>query len=117
MLCSLCVLRFVKVKGARSDDAAQSIGPVKLWQFVVAQTFVFPKILLSVFIGSRAAALADGDQRDHMDRCRALPILSHVNADLSSVEKWLNIGLIALSMSIGFATSWYATPTLIFELG
>jgi len=51
-----------------SNALFASIGPVKLWQFVVAQTFVFPKILLSVFIGSRAAALADGDQRDHMDR-------------------------------------------------
>jgi predicted nucleic acid-binding Zn ribbon protein len=50
------------------DTHVQSIGPVKLWQFVVAQVFVFPKIFLSVFIGSRAAALADGDQRDKMDR-------------------------------------------------
>jgi hypothetical protein len=53
---------------ACADTHAQSIGPVKLWQFVVAQAFVFPKIFLSVFIGSRAAALADGDQRDKMDR-------------------------------------------------
>jgi hypothetical protein len=53
---------------ACADTRVQSIGPVKLWQFVVAQAFVFPKIFLSVFIGSRAAALADGDQRDKMDR-------------------------------------------------
>jgi hypothetical protein len=46
----------------------QSIAPVKLWQFVVAQLFVFPKIALSVFVGSRAAALADGDQREKMDK-------------------------------------------------
>lgn len=67
--CACCGL--VEVKDAQYNDVTQSIGPVKLWQFVVAQTFVFPKILLSVFIGSRAAALADGDQRGHMDRCKA----------------------------------------------
>ncbi|KIY46635.1 Golgi apparatus membrane protein TVP38 [Fistulina hepatica ATCC 64428] len=44
-----------------------SIDVVKLWQFAFATCFVFPKLLLHVFIGSRMASLADGDQREHMD--------------------------------------------------
>ena len=46
----------------------QSIEPVQLWQFLFANIFVFPKIAITVFIGSRAAALADGEQRGKMDR-------------------------------------------------
>jgi len=45
----------------------QSVEAVALWQFVIATLFVYPKILLHVFIGSRAAALSDGKQRNHMD--------------------------------------------------
>jgi len=44
-----------------------SIGSVSLWQFMVATCCVFPKIFLHVFIGSRVAALSDGEQRSHMD--------------------------------------------------
>jgi hypothetical protein len=33
-----------------------------------ATLFVGPKVLLGVFIGSRAAALADGEQRNQMDK-------------------------------------------------
>ncbi|KAJ3894573.1 Golgi apparatus membrane protein TVP38 [Lentinula edodes] len=44
-----------------------SIESVALWQFVVATTFVFPKLLLHAFIGSRMAALSDGNQREEMD--------------------------------------------------
>ncbi|EIN10723.1 Golgi apparatus membrane protein TVP38 [Punctularia strigosozonata HHB-11173 SS5] len=51
-----------------SNTLFASIEPVKLWQFVVATFFVGPKMLLAVFIGSRAAALADGEQRNHMDK-------------------------------------------------
>ncbi|TRM59308.1 hypothetical protein BD626DRAFT_508875 [Schizophyllum amplum] len=50
-----------------SNTLFASIEPVKLWQFLLATCFVFPKLLLHVFIGSRMAALADGDQRSHMD--------------------------------------------------
>ncbi|KAK7049605.1 Tlg2-vesicle protein [Paramarasmius palmivorus] len=45
----------------------KSISSVALWQFVVATLFIFPKLLLHVFIGSRIAALSDGEQRSHMD--------------------------------------------------
>ncbi|KAJ6539253.1 hypothetical protein B0H19DRAFT_1178001 [Mycena capillaripes] len=44
-----------------------SIESVSLWQFLVATCFVFPKIFLHVFIGSRIAALSDGGQRGQMD--------------------------------------------------
>lgn len=46
---------------------AQSIEAVALWQFVIATTVVFPKVALHVFIGSKLAALSDGDTRRHMD--------------------------------------------------
>jgi len=45
-----------------------SIEAVKFWQFVVATTFVLPKIFLSVFIGSRIAMFSDGKQRGEMDK-------------------------------------------------
>ncbi|KAF8076288.1 Golgi apparatus membrane protein TVP38 [Lyophyllum atratum] len=47
--------------------SSKSIKAVSLWQFVIATLFVFPKLVLHVFIGSRIAALSDGDQRGHMD--------------------------------------------------
>ncbi|KAJ3821244.1 Golgi apparatus membrane protein TVP38 [Lentinula raphanica] len=50
-----------------SNSLFASIQSVALWQFVVATTFVFPKLLLHAFIGSRMAALSDGNQRDQMD--------------------------------------------------
>lgn len=54
---------------------SQSIEAVALWQFVIATTVVFPKVALHVFIGSRLAALSDGDTRRHMDT-REPPYLS-----------------------------------------
>ncbi|KAF9006474.1 Golgi apparatus membrane protein TVP38 [Cyathus striatus] len=50
-----------------SNSLFASIEPVKLWQLAIATCFVFPKLVLHVFIGSRIAALSDGDQRNHMD--------------------------------------------------
>ncbi|PAV20981.1 Golgi apparatus membrane TVP38 [Pyrrhoderma noxium] len=44
-----------------------SINTVSLWQFLAATVFVFPKLFLSVFIGSRVAELSDGKQRGQMD--------------------------------------------------
>ncbi|KAJ7937144.1 hypothetical protein B0H13DRAFT_1944449 [Mycena leptocephala] len=44
-----------------------SIKSVSLWQFLAATCFVFPKLFLHVFIGSRIAALSDGEQRGQMD--------------------------------------------------
>ncbi|KAF9482492.1 Golgi apparatus membrane protein TVP38 [Pholiota conissans] len=50
-----------------SNSLFASIEAVKLWQFVIATTCVFPKILLHTFIGNKMAELSDGDQRGHMD--------------------------------------------------
>ncbi|KAF9452459.1 Golgi apparatus membrane protein TVP38 [Macrolepiota fuliginosa MF-IS2] len=50
-----------------SNSLFSSIEAVSLWQFVFATFFVFPKLALHTFIGSRVAALSDGDQRDRMD--------------------------------------------------
>ncbi|KAJ7699990.1 Golgi apparatus membrane protein TVP38 [Mycena rosella] len=50
-----------------SNTLFASIGSVSIWQFMVATCCVFPKIFLHVFIGSKVAALSDGEQRSHMD--------------------------------------------------
>ncbi|KIK65363.1 hypothetical protein GYMLUDRAFT_38810 [Collybiopsis luxurians FD-317 M1] len=50
-----------------SNTLFASIESVKLWQFMVATSFLSPKLLLHAFIGSRMAALSDGDQRQEMD--------------------------------------------------
>ncbi|KAK2466140.1 hypothetical protein APHAL10511_001782 [Amanita phalloides] len=52
---------------AYSNSLFASIKPVELWQFVIATSFIFPRVLLQVFIGSRIAALSDGNQREKMD--------------------------------------------------
>lgn len=50
-----------------SNILFSSIEAVTFWQFTIATLFVYPKVSLYVFIGSRAAALSDGEQRSHMD--------------------------------------------------
>jgi len=50
-----------------SNSLFASIESVALWQFAVATAFIFPKLLLHAFIGSRMAALSDGNQREGMD--------------------------------------------------
>ncbi|KAF5364218.1 hypothetical protein D9756_000716 [Leucocoprinus leucothites] len=50
-----------------SNSFFASIEAVSLWQFALATCFVFPKLALHTFIGSRMAALSDGHQRDRMD--------------------------------------------------
>ncbi|KAF8221720.1 Golgi apparatus membrane protein TVP38 [Tricholoma matsutake] len=50
-----------------SNSLFASIQAVSLWQFVTATLFIFPKLVLHAFIGSKIAALSDGDQRSHMD--------------------------------------------------
>ena len=71
---------------------SQSIEPVALWQFVVATLFIFPKLALHVFIGSRIAALSDGDQRDHMDtRMMVSPlvaIFAHISHHRHENPQW-----------------------------
>ncbi|KAJ3574056.1 hypothetical protein NP233_g2029 [Leucocoprinus birnbaumii] len=50
-----------------SNSLFASIEAVSVWQFAFATCFVFPKLALHTFIGSRMAALSDGHQRDRMD--------------------------------------------------
>ncbi|KAJ7507704.1 hypothetical protein B0H11DRAFT_1968193 [Mycena galericulata] len=50
-----------------SNTLFASIGSVSVWQFLLATCCVFPKIFVHVFIGSRIAALSDGEQRSKMD--------------------------------------------------
>jgi len=50
-----------------SNSLFASIEVVSLWQFVFATLFIFPKLTLHTFVGSRMAALSDGDQRGRMD--------------------------------------------------
>ncbi|KAI0693578.1 hypothetical protein BC835DRAFT_1353287 [Cytidiella melzeri] len=52
---------------AYSNSLFASIKPVALWQFLVATLIVLPRAALHVFIGSRLAALSDGETRKHMD--------------------------------------------------
>jgi uncharacterized membrane protein YdjX (TVP38/TMEM64 family) len=73
-----------------SNILFSSIEAVALWQFVIATLFVYPKFLLHVFIGSRAAALADGKQRN----------------DMATQTKILNWILIIVGMLAATTSSW-----------
>jgi len=50
-----------------SNSLFASIEVVSLWQFVFGTLFIIPKLTLHAFVGSRMAALSDGDQRGRMD--------------------------------------------------
>ncbi|KAF9783037.1 Golgi apparatus membrane protein TVP38 [Thelephora terrestris] len=52
---------------AYSNTLFSSIHTVALWQFVIATVCLSPKLILSIFIGSRLAPLSDGEQRQEMD--------------------------------------------------
>ncbi|KAK7061640.1 hypothetical protein R3P38DRAFT_2830664 [Favolaschia claudopus] len=73
-----------------------SIGSVSVWQFMTATFFVFPKIFLHVFIGSRIAALSDGETRGNMD----------------TSTKILNGALIGGGMVIAFVASWFVYTSI-----
>ncbi|VDC02561.1 unnamed protein product [Peniophora sp. CBMAI 1063] len=73
-----------------SNSLFASIRSVSLWQFMVATIFTFPRFLLYVFIGSRLAALADGEQRGKMDK----------------TAKILNGVLVAGGILLGVAAGW-----------
>ncbi|KAI0347336.1 Golgi apparatus membrane protein TVP38 [Trametopsis cervina] len=75
---------------AYSNSLFASIEPVALWQFVLATFVVLPRVALHVFIGSRLAALSDGDTRKQMDK--------HA--------KILNILLVVFGVLVGLVASW-----------
>ncbi|KAF6762709.1 Golgi apparatus membrane protein TVP38 [Ephemerocybe angulata] len=68
-----------------------SIEAVRFWQFVVATVCLSPKLLLHVFIGSKMAALADGDERARMD----------------TRDKVINGLLVGGGIGITIFTSWW----------
>ncbi|KZP32856.1 Golgi apparatus membrane protein TVP38 [Athelia psychrophila] len=74
-----------------SNVLFSSIEAVALWQFIVATFFIYPKLLLHIFIGSRAAALADGEQRSHMD----------------TQTKVMNAAFIVAGILVGATSSWF----------
>lgn len=57
----------------------QSIDTVELWQFVIATLFIFPRVLLQVFIGSRIALLSGGEK---MDSCKDSESIQYVADDI-----------------------------------
>ncbi|KAJ6515995.1 hypothetical protein C8R45DRAFT_958335 [Mycena sanguinolenta] len=73
-----------------------SIGSVSLWQFMTATFFVFPKLFLHVFIGSRIAAFSDGETRGQMD--------THT--------KVINGLLIGGGILIAFVASWFVYTSI-----
>ncbi|KAG6872753.1 hypothetical protein C0995_006955 [Termitomyces sp. Mi166 len=77
-------------------ESVVSIEAVSLRQFATATICVFPRLLLHVFIGSRIAALSDGNQRGHMDR--------HT--------KTINGLLIAGGLILAICTSWYTLSSI-----
>ncbi|EPT02745.1 hypothetical protein FOMPIDRAFT_1143170 [Fomitopsis schrenkii] len=72
-----------------SNALFASIRAVALWQFCIATFAVFPKVALLVFVGSRLAALSDGETRNHMD----------------TSTKWLNVGLSVGGIALGATAS------------
>lgn len=87
----------------------QSIEAVALWQFVIATFVVFPKVALHVFIGSRLAALSDGETRRQMDTRRFCPVWDQYSLLMASLleTKILNGVLVGTGLLIAFLTSWY----------
>ncbi|PVG03614.1 hypothetical protein CPB86DRAFT_748949 [Serendipita vermifera] len=73
-----------------SNALFASMTSVKFWQFIVANIFLMPKILLTVFVASRIAALADRGQRGKMDYPTEI----------------LNYCSIAAGIFIGMGTGW-----------
>ncbi|KAF5393707.1 hypothetical protein D9757_000113 [Collybiopsis confluens] len=87
----ILLIRVSPLPWVYSNLLFSSIEAVKLWQFVVATTFLCPKFLLHAFIGSKMAALSDGNQRKDMD--------------LST--KILNGCLVGGGILIAIFTSWF----------
>ncbi|KAG6918923.1 Tlg2-vesicle protein [Tephrocybe rancida] len=85
-----------------SNSLFASIEAVSLWQFATATLFVFPKLVLHVFIGSRIAALSDGDQRGHMDT------RNYLTAFVFRIRKTkiVNGLLVAGGLILAIFTSW-----------
>jgi hypothetical protein len=72
---------------------------------------VFPKVTIHVFIGSRAAALADGEQRDHMDTreyTTARTTYFYISLKCCAETKLVNSALIIGGTLFTIFMSWWA---------
>jgi len=87
----IILIRSCPIPWVYSNAFFASVEAVSLQQFLFATVFLFPRILLAVFVGSRLADLADGDTRGKMD----------------STTKILNALSIALAILIAFLTGVY----------
>ncbi|KAF7355226.1 hypothetical protein MSAN_01438500 [Mycena sanguinolenta] len=90
-----------------------SIGSVSVWQFMTATFFVFPKLFLHVFIGSRIAAFSDGETRGQMDTRTYFSLLtrSHFNQGTTDT-KVINGLLIGGGILIAFVASWFVYTSI-----
>ena len=95
--CSICFYHICQVLAVHGRQSVSRLSYFIL--FMMAQrlcSFLMPKVFLTVFIGSRVAALADRDQRGEMD----------------STSKLLNYSSVAVGILVGVGTGWY-----VFVLG
>ncbi|KAA1466210.1 Golgi apparatus membrane protein TVP38 [Dentipellis sp. KUC8613] len=83
-----------------SNALFSSIKAVSIWQFMIATICIFPRFLLYVFIGSRLAALSDGNQRGEMD----------------TQTKIINGLFVAGGIAVGVAAGWIVYSLMEKEL-
>jgi len=72
-----------------------SIESVSLLQLIVATFFLFPKILLIIFVGSQVGDMSDGTHRNEM----------------SPLTKALNVLSIIISILVAVGTGWFVWRT------
>ncbi|ORX39329.1 hypothetical protein BD324DRAFT_619269 [Kockovaella imperatae] len=89
------MIRYCPLPWAMGNGLFASIESVKLWQYMIANLAILPKLLIPVFIGSR------------------LTSLTHDRPSHDPLQFWLNIGSILLSCSISILTGiWIYRLTL-----
>lgn len=90
---------------------------MSLWQFIVATLFLFPKIILVVFVGSRIAKFSDGNQREQMDRSETShPTLRISDHYVDPATLILNIVSTVISISAGILAGMYVGAQLERQL-
>ncbi len=78
---------------------------MKFWQFVVATTFVLPKIFLSVFIGSRIAMFSDGKRGEMNKSMIQKKIKFYLGSQSLSASKLMNGVSIGGGVALAFASA------------
>ncbi|KAK4687680.1 hypothetical protein P7C73_g2419, partial [Tremellales sp. Uapishka_1] len=82
----IIMIRWCPIPFAIGNGLFASIESVKLWQYMLANLLIQPRLLIPVFIGSRLISLADPDARP------------------DPLRFWLNLLSIALSSTISLLT-------------